>query len=69
VDPSPLFTPLEWRMFASACEAVAAKERARAAECPDRANARDLRDSAETFDRLAERCMRLARGEANGNDR
>jgi hypothetical protein len=57
----PTFTPLEWRILAGACQTVAEKERARAAECTNRQNARDLHNSAETYQRLAERCMNLAR--------
>jgi hypothetical protein len=57
----PTLTPLEWRILAGACETVAERERARAAQCTDRQNARDLRSSAETYQRLAERCMNLAR--------
>ena len=57
----PTFTPLEWRMLAGACETVAEKERERAAACIDRQNKRDLQNSAETYERLAERCMQTAR--------
>ena len=57
---APTCTPLEWRELAHACQVVAAKERARAAEIagPD---ARGFVVSAETFERLAERCLEMTR--------
>ena len=55
------FTSLEWTFLAGACESVAAKERARAALAKDDPkNARDLLRSAQTYERLAERCTRLS---------
>jgi hypothetical protein len=55
----PPFTPLEWRQLALACQAVAEKkERARAAEIGGDA-ARGFLMSAETFERLAERCLEM----------
>jgi hypothetical protein len=53
-------TPLEWTHLASACRAVAEKERERAAAIGGRA-ARDYIISAEEYERLAERCTRMAR--------
>jgi len=45
MPPPPTFTPLEWRLLAGACEAVAEKEHARAEACPDRKNAASMRHS------------------------
>jgi hypothetical protein len=53
------FTSLEWRHLASACRALALKERERATAIGGRAS-RDYINSAQEFERLAERCMRLA---------
>ena len=60
----PVFTPapLEWRLLARACQACAARERERAAACPDRRNARDFIISAEGYEQLAAKCMEMARG-------
>jgi len=45
-----------------ACETVAPKERARAALAQDSPqNARDLLRSAQTYEHLAARCMRLSK--------
>lgn len=54
------FTPLEWRQLAHACQSVAEKERARAAQIVGDA-ARGFLMSAETFERLAERCLEMTR--------
>jgi len=56
----PTFTPVEWRMLAGACEALADRERERAEAIGGR-EARDYFISAESYERLAERCMRLAK--------
>lgn len=58
--PAPTFTPLEWRQLAHACQAVAEKERARAAEIGGAA-AHGFIVSAEQFERLAKRCLELTR--------
>lgn len=57
---APIFTPLEWRELAHACQVVAAKERARAAEIAG-SGARGFLISAETFERLAEQCFEMTR--------
>lgn len=57
--PPFTFTPLEWRMLASACEAVATMERERAERIGGRA-ARDYVVSADGYAALAKRCMDLA---------
>lgn len=57
---APTFTPLEWRQLAHACQTVAEKERARAAENGG-AEGRGFLISAETFERLAERCLEMTR--------
>lgn len=57
---APTFTPLEWRMLAGACQTVAENERMRAAEIGG-AEAAGFKISAETFHRLAERCMEMTR--------
>lgn len=56
----PTFTALEWRMLAGACETVAENERKRAAEVGGTA-ARGFEISAETYERLAQRCMEMTR--------
>lgn len=58
---APTFTPLEWRYLAHACQVVAEKERARAAELG--AEGRGFVISAELFERLAERAMEMTRPE------
>jgi hypothetical protein len=60
---APTFTPLQWRYLAHACQVVAEKERARAAELAGQ-DARGFLISAELFERLAERCMELTRPES-----
>jgi len=57
---TPPFTPPEWRELAGACRTVAERERERAAAVGGRA-ARDYIISAEEFERLAQRCIALAR--------
>lgn len=57
---APTFTPLEWRQIAGACETVAEKERARAAELTGN-DARGFLISAELYERLAARCMATTR--------
>jgi hypothetical protein len=59
---APTFTPLEWRQIAGACEAVAEKERAWAAELIGVA-AQGFLISAELYERLAQRCMEMTRPE------
>jgi hypothetical protein len=54
---APTFTPLEWRTLAHACQSVAETERKRAADT----GAKYFERSAETFDRLAKRCLEMAR--------
>jgi len=60
--PRPIFTPtaLEWRLLASACKQLAEKERTLAAQCSGRP-ARELAISAEEFERIAEKCMLMAK--------
>ncbi len=58
----PPFTPLEWRQLAHACQTVAERERARAAQIGGDA-ARAFVMSAELFERLAERCLEMTRPE------
>jgi hypothetical protein len=53
----PLFTPLEWRYLAGACQVVVEKERKRAVDT----GAKYFERSAETFDRLAKRCLEMTR--------
>jgi hypothetical protein len=57
---APTFTALEWRYLAGACQIVAEKERARAAELAG-ADAQGFAISAELFERLAERCLEMTR--------
>jgi hypothetical protein len=61
VRPAPTLTPLEWREFAHARQAVAEKERARAAEVGGTA-ASGFEESAEAFGRLAQRFLEMTRG-------
>jgi hypothetical protein len=62
--PPPNFTELEYRLLASGCEALAEKERARAAELAgDPAVALGFVKGAETFEWLASRCMRMTEPE------
>ena len=56
----PTFTPLEWRMLAGARAALAERERKRAEAIGGR-EARAYVISAEGYERLDERCMRLAK--------
>jgi hypothetical protein len=50
-------TPLEWRMLADACSTVAKREKSRAASMPAAMGA-DYVASAQTFENLAEGCLR-----------
>lgn len=54
---APTFTPLDWRQLAGACQTVADLERKRAADT----GAKYFERSAETFDRLARRCLEMTR--------
>jgi hypothetical protein len=61
MDRPPItFTALEWRLLASACEAVASMERERAERVGGKA-ARDYVVSADGYSALAKRCMELPR--------
>jgi len=59
MQQQPTFTALEWTFLAGACEMIAARERARAAEAGGRA-AQDYIHSAQCYERLARRCRGLA---------
>lgn len=55
----PTFTPLEWGEFAHACQVVAAKQRAGAAENAGPNSRGFVLLSAETLERLAERGLEM----------
>jgi hypothetical protein len=59
MDPLPTFTPLDWQMLADACQAVAAKERARAEAIGGRA-AGDYIASTQEFESLEQRFLKMA---------
>jgi hypothetical protein len=62
--PHPNFTPLEYRYLAAGCQAIAEKDRARAAELAGKpAAARGFIISAELFEGLARRCMQMTQPE------
>ena len=54
------FTPLEGQFLAGACRTAAERERDRAAVVGGRA-AKDYIISAQEYERLAERCLQLAK--------